>query len=104
MTTGDPARPASRNAIAMRLHKQRGHAQPLGQGCHVRCRRRSLKPARRMEDTRQDVDVAGGIQEDLLPAQDIVDGQIDVGLILQRLIPGCPDLLVCAPTPPGPAT
>src|SRR5262245_6229739 len=68
--------------------KQRRHLPLFEQLLHLRVGWASSKAAAGVKHFRQQVDIARSIEEDTRLPQHPVGRQIDVGLLLERLIPG----------------
>ena len=83
-----PAPAFAPRSAAARSDEQRLGGGPRGQRGHLLVGRPALEALGGVEQPRQDLDVAGGEQERLRPAEHPVHGQVDVGLLAQRLVPG----------------
>src|SRR5687767_4530195 len=74
--------------IAASLDEEGRHPATLEQRVHLVVGRPDSAAIGGVELLREEPDVAGGVQEDAGPAEDPADGEVDVALLAERLVPG----------------
>src|SRR5437899_10188584 len=67
--------------------EQRGHARRVEHRRHLRVGGTALEAARGVQNSREERQVASRVQEDAGQAEDPVHRAVDVGLLLERLVP-----------------
>src|SRR5688500_16562540 len=74
--------------IAPSLDEERRHPAALEQRVHLVIGGPGSAAIGGVELLREELDVAGGVQEDAGPPEDPAHGEIDVALLAKRLVPG----------------
>src|SRR6185436_2676628 len=95
--SGEPAGMRRSPHLSRRLREQRAEAQVVREPCELVVAGPGFVALRGVEDTRQQSEIAGAVEEDAGFAQNPVDGEIDVLLLDQRLVPGRRRRLLRAP-------
>src|SRR5216684_6635 len=74
--------------LSLTSDEKRFRAGAVPERGHLGVRRAGLETFRRVEHARQQVDIAGGVEEDATPAEHPPDRKVDVRLTFERLVPG----------------